>query len=76
MCGLKVKPFASGGHEIRFRLSDLGYRSGVASYLEILDSQRALFVFQQGLAQTRLAYFQNQVALYKALGGGAAPTAP
>ncbi len=60
----------------RFRLSDLRYRSGVASYLEILDSQRALFVFQQGLAQTRLAYLQNQVALYKALGGGAAPPAP
>ena len=60
----------------RFRLSDLRYRSGVASYLEILDSQRALFVLQQALAQTRLAYFQNQVALYKALGGGAAPTAP
>ncbi len=60
----------------RFRLSDLRYRSGVASYLEILDSQRALFGFQQALAQTRLAYLQNQVALYKALGGGAAPTAP
>jgi multidrug efflux system outer membrane protein len=60
----------------RFRLSDLRYRSGVASYLEILDSQRALFVLQQALAQTRLAYFQNQVALYKALGGGAAPPAP
>jgi multidrug efflux system outer membrane protein len=31
---------------------------------------------QQALAQTRLAHFQNQVALYKALGGGAAPPAP
>ncbi len=60
----------------RFRLSDLRYRSGVASYLEILDSQRSLFIFQQTLAQTRLAYLQNQVALYKALGGGAAPPAP
>ena len=48
----------------------------MASYLEILDSQRSLFIFQQTLAQTRLAYFQNQVALYKALGGGAAPPAP
>jgi multidrug efflux system outer membrane protein len=59
----------------RFLLSDLRYRNGVASYLEILDSQRSLFIFQQTLAQTRLAYLQNQVVLYKALGDGAAPPA-
>jgi multidrug efflux system outer membrane protein len=56
----------------RFRLADLRYRNGVASYLELLDAQRSLFSVQQGVAQTRLAYLQNQVALYKALGGGAA----
>ena len=56
----------------RFRLADLRYRNGVASYLEVLDAQRSLFVLQQALAQIRLAYLQNQVALYKALGGGAA----
>ena len=60
----------------RFRLTDLRYRNGVASYLELLDAQRSLFAAQQALAQTRLAYLQNQVALYKALGGGAAPPAP
>ena len=60
----------------RFRLADLRYRSGVASYLEVLDAQRSLFIIQQALAQTRLAYLQNQVTLYKALGGGAMPPAP
>ena len=54
----------------RFRLSELRYRHGVASYLDVLDAQRSLFVTQQALSQTRLAQQQNQVALYKALGGG------
>jgi multidrug efflux system outer membrane protein len=55
----------------RFRLADLRYRNGVSSYLEVLDAQRSLFVLQQALAQVRLAYWQNQVTLYKGLGGGA-----
>lgn len=57
----------------RFRLADLRYRNGVSSYLDVLDAQRALFATQQALAQTQLAQRQNQVALYKALGGGWAP---
>lgn len=54
----------------RYRLAELRYRSGVASYLDALDAQRSLFATQQALAQARLAQQQNQVALYKALGGG------
>ena len=54
----------------RFRLAELRYRHGVASFLDVLDAQRSLFATQQGLTQTRLAQQQNQVALYKALGGG------
>ncbi|MFZ2824318.1 efflux transporter outer membrane subunit [Hydrogenophaga sp.] len=54
----------------RFRLADLRYRNGVASYLDVLDAQRSLFATQQALAQTKLAQQQSQVALYKALGGG------
>ena len=54
----------------RFRLAELRYRNGVASYLDVLDAQRSLFATQQTLAQSRLAQQQNQVALYKALGGG------
>jgi outer membrane protein, multidrug efflux system len=51
-------------------LAELRYRNGVASYLDVLDAQRALFAVQQALAQTRLAQQQNRVALFKALGGG------
>jgi outer membrane protein, multidrug efflux system len=54
----------------RFRLADLRYRNGVASYLDVLDAQRALFGTQQALMQGQLAVQQNQVALYRALGGG------
>ena len=54
----------------RFRLSDLRYRNGVASYLDLLDAQRSLFTAQLATVQVRLAQLQNQVALYQALGGG------
>ena len=54
----------------RLRLAELRYRNGVASFLEVLDAQRSLFAAQQALTQTRLALQLNQVALYKALGGG------
>ena len=55
----------------RLQLADLRYRNGVASHLDLLDAQRSLFAAQQGVVQARLAQLQNQVALYKALGGGA-----
>jgi len=54
----------------RFRLAELRYRNGVASFLDVLDAQRSLFAVEQSLALIQLALQQNQVALYKALGGG------
>lgn len=54
----------------RFRLSRLRYEAGIASYLDLLDAQRSLFVAQQALVQARLAGLQNQVQLYRSLGGG------
>jgi NodT family efflux transporter outer membrane factor (OMF) lipoprotein len=55
---------------VRYRLSELRYTNGVSSYLDLLDAQRSLFAAQQALVQTRLQQLQNQVLLYKALGGG------
>jgi NodT family efflux transporter outer membrane factor (OMF) lipoprotein len=55
---------------VRFRLSELRYNNGVSSYLDLLDAQRSLFTAQQALIQARLAQLQNQVLLYRALGGG------
>ena len=54
----------------RLRLTNLRLENGAASQLESLDAQRSLFGVQQALVQTRLAYLQNQVVLFKALGGG------
>jgi multidrug efflux system outer membrane protein len=54
----------------RFNLSDLRYRSGAASYLDLLDAQRSLFQAQQLAVQANLQRLQNQVTLYRVLGGG------
>jgi NodT family efflux transporter outer membrane factor (OMF) lipoprotein len=54
----------------RFNLSDLRYRSGTANYLDLLDAQRSLFVAQQQAIEANLARLQNQVTLYRVLGGG------
>jgi outer membrane protein, multidrug efflux system len=59
----------------RSRLTKLRLDNGAASQLDWLDAQRSLFAAQQALVQTRLAYLQNQIALYKTLGGGAASSA-
>ncbi len=54
----------------RARLADLRFEQGVAGQLDVLDAQRSLFAAQQADIQTRLAWLQNRVALFKALGAG------
>jgi multidrug efflux system outer membrane protein len=67
---LRAQQAQAEAESARFNLSDLRYRNGVASYLDLLDAQRSLFATQQAVVQTRLAQLQNQVTLYKTLGGG------
>ena len=52
------------------RLSNLRYRGGAASYLEVLDSETRSFGAQLALAQARLRELQSLVQIYRALGGG------
>jgi multidrug efflux system outer membrane protein len=52
------------------RLSELRYRGGLDSYLQVLDAQRNLFSGQLTLAQLRMQERVNVVQLYRALGGG------
>ena len=56
--------------EGRVRLARLRYQNGVASTLDLLDAQRSLFAAQQDLVRARLGRLQNQVQLYRSLGGG------
>lgn len=62
----------------RARLSRLAYDNGATSFLDVLDAERSLISAAQQLVQTRRALLASQVALYRALGGGAQalPDAP
>ena len=53
-----------------FALAQERYRSGIASYLEVLDAQRSSFAAQLALVQVQRQYLVSTVELYRALGGG------
>lgn len=53
-----------------FALAQERYRSGISSYLEVLDAQRGLFAAQLALVQVQRQYLVSTVELYRALGGG------
>jgi outer membrane protein, multidrug efflux system len=55
------------------RLSNMRYRGGAASYLEVLDSETRFFSAQLALAQAQLRELQSLVQIYRALGGGWQP---
>ena len=46
------------------------YEAGYASYLEQIDAQRNLFQAETELVNLRQSRLDNQIALYRALGGG------
>jgi len=52
------------------RLSNMRYRGGTTTYLEVLDGQRSLFDAELTLAEAQGAEYQSLVSLYRALGGG------
>ena len=55
------------------RLSNMRYKGGATSYLEVLDSDTRQFAAQLTLAQAQLAELQSLVRIYRALGGGWQP---
>jgi multidrug efflux system outer membrane protein len=52
------------------RLSNMRYKGGATSYLEVLDSDTRQFAAQITLAQAHLNELQSMVRIYRALGGG------
>ena len=73
---LRAQQVQANAEAVRYKLSDLRYQNGVASYLDLLDAQRSLFSARQAVVQIRLAQLQSQVTLYKTLGGGWKEPAP
>lgn len=62
-------------YQERLVVAEVRFKSGSASYLEVLDAQRDLFAQQQAAVQIRRAQLSTAAQLYKALGGGAEPEA-
>ncbi len=52
------------------RLSNMRYKGGTTTYLEVLDGQRSLFSAELTLAEARGTEYQSLVQLYRSLGGG------
>jgi len=52
------------------RLSNMRYKGGATSYLEVLDSDTRYFSAQLTLAQAQLRELQSLVDIYRSLGGG------
>lgn len=55
---------------LAYELADTRYRAGAVDLLTVLDAQRTLFQATDQLAQIKTARLQNQVDLFRALGGG------
>lgn len=59
------------------RLSELRYRAGADSFLQLLDAERQRATARAALAQAEADRAEAQIALFKALGGGwEAPAKP
>ena len=74
---LRAQAAVANAAQVTYRLADLRYKNGAASYFDVLDAQRTLFTAQQATVQTQAQQVQNLVTLYKVLGGGwTEPTTP
>jgi outer membrane protein, multidrug efflux system len=62
--------------ETAYKLAEIRYRHGRASYLDALTAQRELFEAELAWSTTRRNHLVAVVHLYKALGGGWSPEEP
>ena len=67
---LRAQDAQTSAAQVSYKLADLRYRNGAASFLDVLDAQRSLAAAQQALVQVRSLQALNMVAMYKVLGGG------
>ena len=67
---LRAQQSLTAATDQTYVLSRARYDVGIDNYLNVLDAQRSLYTAQQGLITTRLIRLNNQVTLYRVLGGG------
>ncbi|MFT7773595.1 efflux transporter outer membrane subunit [Roseateles sp.] len=58
------------------RIAIRRHQEGYSSYLDELLAQRSLFAVEQGLLQLQSGLLQNEVAIYRSLGGGWSASPP
>lgn len=51
------------------RLAELRYREGIANFIEVLDSERAIFAEEMNLAESKAQTTIYLISLFKSLGG-------
>jgi multidrug efflux system outer membrane protein len=56
------------------RLAEVRYRKGLVTYLYVLDAQRTALAAETQLVFTERTRLTDMVSLFKALGGGWAPS--
>lgn len=61
---------ARAEHARAYRLAELNYDAGALDFLGVLDAQRSLVAVDQALAASTQQVALDQVAVFKALGGG------
>jgi NodT family efflux transporter outer membrane factor (OMF) lipoprotein len=61
---------AVGASRLATDLANELYTKGLADFLSVLDAQRAQYLAEEDLVESRTAVVNNLVALFKALGGG------
>jgi outer membrane protein, multidrug efflux system len=67
---LKTLQETVAADEVACSLSLERYRRGLSNFLDVLDSQRALYAAQSALRKAEANVLKSLVALYKSLGGG------
>lgn len=56
--------------QVNYKLSTARFNAGIDSYLSVLDAQRSAYGAGQALLSLQRADVNNQIELYKSLGGG------
>lgn len=54
----------------RYKLTQMRYKHGISSSLELLDAERDSYSAQQAVLQIQQTLLENRADIYKALGGG------